>query len=416
MLVIPFRNRLSHCRGKLTAEAHGQVGGPPEEEGKAATGGKVSVEPAHISDGLLASDVGKRTLVRVVEGLDVLDAAELTLMLLNLLGDLGGVAGLKVERTTELADTLLKDLGTGHVVEETSQEVTLLRGNLGGRGVSGDGAVTDSPDVAGTLDNEVLVHGKTAARVLLGRDAVHEVLDDGADSVAGGPDEETVGEGDLLTATIGLADLGLDSLVGDLLDHGLGHDVDLLLLEGALGVLDQLLGEAGKDVGKSLDEGDAEAVSDIGNELLDVLLEEILELASKLDTSGTTTNDNHVQKTVNLLLGLALESGSLDAVHDLLANALGITNLLEEAGVLTDTGNAEGGVLSTDTNHQHVVGDLGLDHVATDLGGIENADDLALGVDGAGLSLVELDVGLLVAQNGADGLHDGTVLDQAGRA
>lgn len=351
-----------------------------------------------------------------MEGLDVLDAAELALMLLNLLGDIGGVAGLKVEGTAELADALLKDLGASHVVEETSQEVALLSGDLGGRGVSSDGAVTDSPDIAGTLDNEVLVHGKTAARVLLGRDAVHEVLDDGAHGVASGPDEETVGESNLLTGTIGFVDFGLDGLFGDLLDHGLGHDVNLLLLEGALRVLDQLLGEAGKDVGKSLDEGDAEAVSNIGNELLDVLLEEILELASELDTSGTTTNDNHVQKTVNLLLGLALESGSLDAVHDLLANALGITNLLEEAGVLTDTGNAEGGVLSTDTNHQHVVGDLGLNNVAADLGSIEDADDLALGIDGAGLSLVELDVGLGVAQNGADGLHDGTVLDQTGRA
>lgn len=354
--------------------------------------------------------------MRVVEGLDVLDAAELTLMLLNLLGDLGSVAGLEVEGAAELADALLKNLGAGHVVEETSQEVTLLRGNLGGRGVASDGAVTDSPDVVGTLNNEVLVHGKTAARVLLGRDTVHEVLDDGANSVASGPDEETVGEGDLLTRTIGLADLGLDGLVGDLLNHGLGHDVDLLLLEGALGVLDQLLGETGENVGKGLDEGDAEAVSDIGNELLDVLLEEILELASELDTSGATTNDNHMQKTVNLLLRLALEGGSLDAVHDLLANALGITNLLEEAGVLTDTGNTEGSVLSTDTNHKHVVGDLGLNNVAADLGGIEDADDLALGIDGAGLSLVELDVGLLVAENGADGLHDGTVLDQSGRA
>jgi hypothetical protein len=44
-----------------------------------------------------------------------------------------------------------------------------------------------------------------------------------------------------------------------------------------------------------------------------------------------------VQKTLDLLLRLILEHGSLNTVHDALADPLGIANLLQEARVLLDT-------------------------------------------------------------------------------
>lgn len=49
---------------------------------------------------------------------------------------------------------------------------------------------------------------------------------------------------------------------------------------------------------------------------------------------------NHVQKAFLFLLGLILEHGTLNAVHDLFADLLGIRNLLQEACILFDSGNA----------------------------------------------------------------------------
>lgn len=41
--------------------------------------------------------------------------------------------------------------------------------------------------------------------------------------------------------------------------------------------------------------------------------QEIVELTSILNTGGTTTDDNHVHKSVNLILRLVLEGSSLNA-------------------------------------------------------------------------------------------------------
>lgn len=313
------------------AEAHADVGASPKEVGQTTGGSNVAVEPCDVSNSLLAANISEGTLVTVVEGLHVLDAAELTLILLNLARDLGRVAGLEVERTAELSNLVLESLSPGHVVEQAREEVALLTGNLGGGGVAGNGAVTDSPDVAGTLHNKVFVYSEAAARVLLRRDTLHEILDDGTNGVAGSPDEKTVGEYNRLLGAVGASSHSLNRLVCDLFDHGLGVNVDLFLLEGALGVLDELLGEAREDVGESLDQRHAEAVADLGNQLLDVLLEEVLQLAGELDTSRATANHHHVHETVNLLGRLVLEGSRLDAVHDPFADSLSVTNLLQEA-------------------------------------------------------------------------------------
>merc|ERR1712000_504121 len=81
----------------------------PEEVGHAATRGKVAVPPAHISDSLLAANVGHAALVGVAEGLDVADLLEAALERLDLLGGLGGrgAAGLEVHLAAELVDAVL---------------------------------------------------------------------------------------------------------------------------------------------------------------------------------------------------------------------------------------------------------------------------------------------------------------------
>jgi len=89
--------------------------------------------------------------------------------------------------------------------------------------------------------------------------------------------------------------------------------------------------------GKGLNESDTELIGNFGHPGLEVVLEEVLELTSELDTGRATTNDDHVEKTLALLRALVLESGGFTAVHNTLADTLSISNLLQEARVLADT-------------------------------------------------------------------------------
>lgn len=89
--------------------------------------------------------------------------------------------------------------------------------------------------------------------------------------------------------------------------------------------------------GEGLDKGDTEAIRDLGHPSLKVIFEEILEFTGEFDTSGATTDDNHVQKTLALLRALVLEGGGFTAVHDTLTDTLSIADLLQEARVLADT-------------------------------------------------------------------------------
>ena len=105
-------------------------------------------------------------------------------------------------------------------------------------GVVCDGAVADGPDVFGAVDDEVFVYGEAAAGVLLGGDLGHKVFDDGAESVAGGPDEEAVGEDFFDFGAVGLGVFRFDGFVGDVFDHGFGADGDGFFAEGFFGVVD----------------------------------------------------------------------------------------------------------------------------------------------------------------------------------
>lgn len=352
--------------------------------------------------------------MRVLEGTHLLHAAETLLDLLHLGEDLiAGVfvrsLGLLLGENSELG---LELLGLGHLVEEAGKESTLLGGDLGGGSVVGDSTVTDGPDVLGTLNDKVLVDVKTTASVGLCGNLAHEVLDNGTESVTSSPDEKTVGNAlQNLLASLLVGVLGLDVLLSDVLNHGLVADLNSLLLESLLGVVDQVLGEHGKDGGKGLDEGDAEVANNLRNPLLEVVLEEILKLASEFDTSGATTDDNHVQQTLDLLGALVLESGSLTAVHDALANLLSVADLLQEAAVFLDTRDTESSVLSADTDDEHVEGDLGLRSSALDLRFIVDVDNLFLVVDLGGLGFVVLDGGGLVTEEVADGFHNAAVFD-----
>lgn len=123
-----------------------------------------------------------------------------------------------------------------------------------------------------------------------------------------------------------------------------------------------------------------------------------------------------MQQSLDFLGGLVLERGRLAAVHDALANALCVGDLLQEARMLAHARNAERRVLGADADDEHVERDLGGAGGALDGAVVVDVDLLVGVVDLGGLSLVVLDRGLLVAQEVADGLHDAAVLDGAGGA
>lgn len=130
----------------------------------------------------------------VFKGPDLLNASQGLLERFDVFKDLvaGGRVGgfgLLVGQGCQLE---VDGLGFGQGVEEAGEEGAFLAGHLGGGRVVGDGAVADGPDVFGAVDDEVFVDRKTSPGVFLGGDLGHEVFDDGAHSVAGGPDEQPI--------------------------------------------------------------------------------------------------------------------------------------------------------------------------------------------------------------------------------
>lgn len=83
-----------------------------------------------------------------------------------------------------------------------------------------------------------------------------------------------------------------------------------------------------------------EVVLNLRNPLPQILFEEVLEFTSKLDTGRATANDNHVEKSLDFFFGLVLERSRLDTVHDALADLLGVTDFLQKARVVLDSGDA----------------------------------------------------------------------------
>ena len=104
----------------------------------------------------------------------------------------------------------------------------------------------------------------------------HQIAGDLAQRVTGSPDDETAGH--LCDALVG--HLQNDALLLDLLDHGLGKDVDLGLLERRLGVVDQLLAKHGQHGRQCLNERDADVLGELRVPRTQVLLQEVVEFTT----------------------------------------------------------------------------------------------------------------------------------------
>lgn len=200
--------------------------------------------------------------MRVVEGSNLARPVDLLGKTLNLGGVGNGVSPQSGELFLELG--LLAKL-----LEDTGEVDTLLTGDLGSGGVRGGGTVTDGVDTISTEQSEVVVDEETPSLGLDMRELGHKVSGDVPRGVTGSPDEETVRDlSNFLVCVLDDDALGLD-----VLNHGSGEDINLVLLEGRLSVLDELLGEGGENVGEGLDKGDLESVGDLGVPFLKVILD-----------------------------------------------------------------------------------------------------------------------------------------------
>ena len=71
-------------------------------------------------------------------------------------------------------------------------------------------------------------------------------------------------------------------------------------------------------------------------------------------------------------------------------------------------------VLGTNTDNQHIEGNLSVGDIALDFRIIADVNDTLLIIDLSSFGFKEFDGGLLLTENVANGLHDRAVLDQTG--
>ena len=221
--------------------------------------GKVSVEEGQIGNGLFATDVSERTLVRVVEGGQVQGLVQ------SLDGSLDIVTG---SLFTHLGELLLELFSLGHLGKSPGEVSSLLTGSLGGGCVRGGGTVTESENLGCSGQSHVAVDDETSSLGLVLGQLGHQVAGNLSRGVSGGPDQQSIG--DLLDLLVGILDN--DRLFTHVLDHGSGEDIDLVLLESGFSVLDELFGKGGQYVGEGFDQGDSELVGDLGVPLSQVVL------------------------------------------------------------------------------------------------------------------------------------------------
>lgn len=180
--------------------------------------------------------------------------------------DLGRVG---VSARSESLELRLELVLLSEFAKHLSEIDTLLTGDLGSRSVLRSGTITDSVCALRTQKCQVIVDNQSSTLGLRIRKARHQFPGDSSRSVSGSPDEQTVRN--LLHLLVGVLDSNAHR--SDVLDHGSGKDIDLVGSESVFGVLDELLGECGQDVGKGFDKGDLESIGDFRVPLLQVVLD-----------------------------------------------------------------------------------------------------------------------------------------------
>lgn len=429
---------------ELVPQRHGlgKVGGAPEDPGGPAT----ELVARTLVDGLPAAEVGHDTPVAELEAGGVLDVDD---ALVGLVEDLGEVGGLLSGDLGGLGKSALA-LDDGGVTEDedVTEEAVAggggddlgALGGLGGLGLDANTEMLVNEDTTSAGISGKLGLGAAGLGAVLRGDGDSEVLrgellDEGVGHETGGPDNET--GTDLLVAVLLDLELQLTVLraelaVGetDALDVVLGADLDLLTLEGIHGILGESLVEHGENLGRDIVDSDADELEEFGVHIGKIVVDEIVELGSELDTGRATTDNGEVEEVGAVLIGEGAGTLGVGALleegKDPQADAACITNITEEVGVLTDTLDAEGLGIGTASNDELVIGDVeesapggGLVELAALADGDNglagrvsvgvglDTDGLVGEVDVLGPTLMEADA---VVQ-AADGLQDGTELE-----
>mmetsp|Transcript_86086 Transcript_86086/g.278080 ORF Transcript_86086/g.278080 Transcript_86086/m.278080 type:complete len:359 (-) Transcript_86086:238-1314(-) len=240
--------------------------------------------------------------------------------------------------------------------EHPTQVLPLLESDLGGRRLAADGAVADGKHLAQwrAHDSQALVDQQASAirLPLLLPDLLDQVLGEWSHADTCYPDHDAVLQRRLTTLVP-----QIDIVFIHLFHHRVQLDLDALALQVLLHVLANALVEHGQEPGKRLHERHLEVRSDLRVAPDEVLLNKIGELATELDSCGTTSDNDEVQHLLHLvqLARRKRDVCALDDVEHLLPQLTAVLDLLQEEGVLLHAGDAEGVGLRAHSDHQVVV-------------------------------------------------------------
>ncbi len=175
---------------------------------------------------------------------------------------------------------------------------------------------------------------------------------------AGGPEAEAVreffGEGG---AVFGF--LGVDDAVGlDLLDAGVGLDVDVVVGEAVLGEFGEGFVVGVEDVGAGLDDVDGDFVAqDARVEFAEVFVEHVVELGGEFDAGWAAAGDDEGEEAATLFVGGGGEAGDFEVSDDLVADKAGVADVFEKVAML-EAVDAVGVRDAADSDDQLVVGEI----------------------------------------------------------
>ena len=248
-----------------------------------------------------------------------------------------------------------------------------------------EGAVTEGVNLVATVQSQVLVDQQTSSCCLLFDNLGGQLFGQLTLSVTTGPDKGTVWNDHILGLTVWMAVCRVDVLVVNLLDHGVGLQVEALLLKNILSILDQPWVEHREDIVLGLNQGDAHLVLNSWDELAQVLEDVVLDFCCQLDTSWSTTADDKAQESLSVFGVLRQQPGRLDLIKELLSDGSGVVRFLKERRVLVDTRDAECVDGGADGINEVVVVQGGFDRLAVIGEGIADVESLGLVLDGDGL-------------------------------
>ena len=321
----------------------------PDDPGDEA----LHLRAVHIDDGLRPADRRHRTLILVMERLQVFVARDQALDIAR-----SNDAALRRDRCDRRQRTL--------------------------RAVAEGGAVADGEDVAFALDLQFLVDDDASCAVT----CEAELTDDRHCLDARRPNDRIRRNDPAI--------LQDQAVLVAACDLRIEHDVDTFLLQDAHRFLLQIGRHHGQKPARRLDELDADL---IGRKIVILVLhdevDDLGQRACEFDARRATADDNEAQHTAALLLVMLDLVGAFEHMDDMIADVQRLLQGLHREGMLLDALHAEEIRRRARRENQIIVGNLA----------VIRDDDLALPVETAKLRHEEIDV-FVMTEKRADRIGD----------